>query len=99
MVSPVRVTVKVAVPAPSFTVTSLMLKAGRSSSLPPPPVPSSRIVPTPWLSAITALTALDRFTKNCSLPSNTLSFKMLIGRLTVMLPTPAAKFRVPLADV
>ena len=99
MVSPLRVTTKVAKPAPSLTVTSLMLKAGRSSSLPPPPMPLSRMVPTPCASAITALVAPLKLTKNCSEFSKTVSLRMVTGMVTVMLPTPAAKFSVPVADV
>ena len=49
---PVFVTVKVAVPAPSFTVTSLIAKLGGPSLVPPLPVPSSLIVPVPLASLI-----------------------------------------------
>ena len=43
-VLPVRATVNVAVPSASFTVTLLMENEGRSSSVPPVPVPSSLMV-------------------------------------------------------
>jgi len=63
------VTVNVSVPAPSFTVTSLMLKAGRSSFVPLFPVPSSRIVPMPVLSAIVAFATFDKTSNKFSEPS------------------------------
>ena len=69
VVVPVLVTVKVAVPAASLTVTSLMAKLGRSSSVPPAPVPSSLMVPTPWLSLMVALVAPERLTLKVSGPS------------------------------
>ena len=57
---PARVTVKVAVPAPSLTITSLMVARGRSSVGVTPggtvPVPSSMMVPMPVSSAMRALT-------------------------------------------
>ena len=65
-------------------------------SEPPGPVPSSVMVPTPWLSAMVALTGADRLTKNCSLPSKVPSLVMVTGTVMVMVVTPAAKFSVPL---
>ena len=60
------VNVAAIVPAlPSVTDTSLMEIVGCASSL--------LIVPTPWLSAIVAFVALDRFTLKVSFGSNTVS--------------------------
>ena len=69
VVLPLFVTVKVSVPAPSLTVTLFTLKEGRSSFVPPPPpVPSSRIVPVPsW--AIVALAAFESRRLKLSEPS------------------------------
>ena len=74
-----------------------MEKAGRSSSVPPVPVPSSVIVPTPVASVIVALVAPLRLTSKDSLPSKTVSWLMV----TVMdfVVSPAAKVRVPAVAV
>ncbi len=93
--SPVRVTVKVIVPAPSLTVTSFTVKSGRSSLVPPAPVPSSLMVPTPVASLMRALVAADRLRSKVSVPSKTLLLPMLM--VTVLLVSLAAKLSVPLA--
>ena len=56
------VTVKVALPAPSSTVTSLIEKLGGESL--------SVMVPTPWLSLIVALTRFERVTLKVSRASS-----------------------------
>ena len=87
-----RETVKTAL-APSFTVTSPMLMVGVSLLVPPLPVPSSLMVPTPWASEILALVALARLTLKDSEPSKTLSL-LMVTEMTWEV-SPAAKFRVP----
>ncbi len=67
-VAPLRVTVKVA-REPSSTFMPLTLSVGRSSSLPPDPVPSSLIVPTPTPSDMVAALGLDSVTLKVSDPS------------------------------
>ncbi|GJE61100.1 hypothetical protein MPOCJGCO_3221 [Methylobacterium trifolii] len=84
-VAPVRVMVKVAVPAASDTVTSLMAIVGAGSSL--------VIVPTPWVSVIVALVAPERFTRKLSLGSKTVS--PLASTVMVRLVVPGAKVSVP----
>ena len=68
---------------------------GVSSSVPPVPVPSSVMVPTPVPSLMVALVAPVRPTVKVSEPSKIVSSVML----TVMVceVTPAAKVRVPVA--
>ena len=68
VVLPPLVTVKVNVPAPSFTVTLATLKDGRSSFVPLVPLPLSRIVPVPFW-AIVALAAFDSRRLKLSEPS------------------------------
>ena len=70
-----------------------MLICGWSLLVPPVPVPSSLIVPTPWLSVMLAPLALDRLTLKVSAPSNTVS--LAIVTVMVWLVSPAAKFTVP----
>ena len=82
---------------PSTTAVLLTLRLGVSLSVPPAPVPSSRIVPVPAPSAMLALTAFDRFTVKFSLCSKSESSST--GTVIVWLTTPAAKFRVPAAAV
>ena len=78
---------------PSMTVGLLTPSVGVSLSVPPVPVPSSRIVPTPTGTAIVAFTAPLSVTLNASLFSKIESLR--IATVTVWLVTPAAKFSVP----
>ena len=88
-----RLTVKTANGSvPSITVTSLTLRVGVSSSVPPAPVPSSRIVPTPTAVVIVAFTGALSVTLKASLTSKIVSFT--IGTVIVWLVTPGAKFSV-----
>jgi hypothetical protein len=82
------VTVKVAdvVPLlPSVTVTSL-IDSEDAASL-------SLMVPWPWLSRMTALTAFERFTKNVSLGSSMVS--PLTSTVIVFARSPGLKVNVP----
>ena len=81
----------------SITAGLLTLRVGVSLSVPPAPVPSSRIVPTPVSSEMIAFTAPLSTTKKLSLFSNTASSR--IDTVIVWLVTPAAKFSVPVAPV
>ena len=87
-------TTKTAKPALwSDTVRLETASVGVSLSVPPLPVPSSRIVPTPTPSAIVALIGAARLTRKVSVPSNRLSFR--IGTVIVCVVTPGAKVSVP----
>ena len=67
---------------------------GLSLSVPPGPVPSSVMVPTPSASAMTApAETLDSVTLKASLPSKTASFTTF--SVIVCVTTPGAKVRVP----
>ena len=80
--------------APSVTVTFATLSVGVSLSVPPAPVPSSRIVPTPASSAMVAFTAPLRATVE---GLAALEDRVVEDRhVTVWLITPAAKVSVPL---
>ena len=81
----------------SITVAFPTLSAGVSLLVPPVPVPSSRMVPMPRLSAIVALATLVRLTLKVSDPSNGVS--LVIGTVTVCVVTPGAKVSVPLVAV
>ena len=80
---------------PSTTAGLLTATLGVSSSAPPAPLPSSRIVPIPAPSAIKEFTALDRFTVKASLCSKIAS--SVIASVIVWLVTPGAKVSVPLS--
>ena len=93
-----RLTAKTANPSvPSVAVTLLTASVGVSSSVPPAPVPSSRIVPTPVPSAMTAFTGALSVALKASLPSKIASFR--IATVIVWLVTPGAKLNVPLPSV
>ena len=93
-----RPTVKTAYgSAPSVTVASLTLSVGVSLSVPPAPLPVSRIVPVPLGSAIVALTGELSTTLKLSLFSKTGSLR--IATVTVWLVTPGRKVTVPLMPV
>ena len=64
-----RLTVNWAKPPLSSTVGLETLRLGVSLSVPPLPVPSSRMVPRPWASARVALVGALRLTLKVSLPS------------------------------
>src|SRR5260221_8395333 len=82
---------------PSVTLTFETLNDGVSLSVPPAPVPSSLIVPTPVLSAIVAFTAPFSDTRYVSHTSELQSHSDLAGRL--LLTTQAAKITAPDATV
>ena len=93
-----RLTVKTANgSAPSVTVTLFTLRLGVSLSVPPAPVPSSRIVPVPTAVAIVAFTGPLSVTVKLSLISKIESLR--IATVSVWLVTPGAKLSVPLPAV
>ncbi len=96
-VCPVLVTVKVRVPAVSSTSTSATANCGRSSLVPPVPVPSSLMVPTPVPSPMRALVGLERLRSRVSERSKIAS--LVIGTVTVLVVSPAVKVSVPLVAV
>ncbi len=86
----VAVNVMLAVPAlPSVSETSLMVSDGAVSSF--------TMVPAPWLSAIVAFVAPDRFTTYVSLGSSVRS--PTIGTGTVCTTCPGRNVSVPLVVV
>ena len=87
--TPDIVTVKLIVPIFSLSVSSLIEIVGCASSF--------SIVPTPWLSAMFALTGLLKFTVKVSLSS--LSASSIIGTSIVVLVLPAGMVTVPLTWV
>ena len=92
-----RLTVNVNVPAASLTLRPVTLSVGVSSSVPPLPVPSSWIVPTPMALAMVALVGDDKVTLKDSLPSKTASFAIAI--VIALVISWVWKVRVPAAAV
>ena len=87
-------TTKTAKPALwSETVRLDTASVGVSLSVPPLPVPSSRIVPMPTPSVIVALVGVARLMRKVSAPSNRLSCR--IGTVMVCVVVPGANVKVP----